>query len=511
MNRNIINCLRRSLATVAIILGMSCMANNAYAQSTQMPLDISYYTDEGIIKASTDNYNIDIEIKYLAFELGTCNTSQYCVIFLESPSGVKYNITGDIGNSGFRDYTKYENTEADGYVFIDLQSIEIGDWHLRLVQSYAGNWYYTTQEASENNPNIIAVIDGLKYILNTETFEAKLSANNYTDTEYSVPSTVEYESKTYTVTSLAASCFYNCSNIKTITLPSTITTFGNYCFENCSNLKSLVLTSTTPPTCKGDICLNKNVNISVPSELLPTYESDNYWKQYYIRDINDLPGDIITTDDNLKFQLYPQSQTATLIRNGYNTSGTFTVPETVAYDGVTYTVTALDEKCFYYCNNLKSVILPNTIKIIGRRCFDSCNALASINIPEGVTALGDYCFFRCDALTTINIPEGVTALGDYCFNNCDALSFLEIPESVKSIGSSCFQSCNILQENGIIINSTIPPTLLGDISMNRIYVPEEAVETYKAHESWKDKTISKIDDFHYVGIEVNGLKYDIYI
>lgn len=55
MNRNIINCLRRSLATVAIILGMSCMANNAYAQSTQMPLDISYYTDEGIIKASTDN------------------------------------------------------------------------------------------------------------------------------------------------------------------------------------------------------------------------------------------------------------------------------------------------------------------------------------------------------------------------------------------------------------------------------------------------------------------------
>ena len=49
MNRNIINCLRRSLATVAIILGMSCMANNAYAQSTQMPLDISYYTDEGII------------------------------------------------------------------------------------------------------------------------------------------------------------------------------------------------------------------------------------------------------------------------------------------------------------------------------------------------------------------------------------------------------------------------------------------------------------------------------
>ena len=90
MNCFILKCLRKSIATLAIILGISCYALNVNAQ---MPTDISYYTNEGIIKESTDNYNIDIEIKYLAFELGTCNTSQYCVIFLESPSGVKYNIT----------------------------------------------------------------------------------------------------------------------------------------------------------------------------------------------------------------------------------------------------------------------------------------------------------------------------------------------------------------------------------------------------------------------------------
>ena len=342
MNRNIINCLRRSLATVAIILGMSCMANNAYAQSTQMPLDISYYTDEGIIKASTDNYNIDIEVKYLAFEVGTCNTSQYCVAFLKSPSSVEYNITGNIGNSGFKDYTKYEYVESDNYAFIDLQSIEVGDWHLRLVQSNAGNWYYTTEVLGEDNPNIIAEINGLKYVLNTETLEAKLSANNYSDTEFAVPSTVEYEGKTYTVTTLNGSCFYNCTNIEKITLPSTITTISSFCFYNCSNLKSLILTSTTPPTCKGDIGINSNVNIGVPSELISTYESDDYWKQYYIREMSDLPGDIITTDDNLKLQLYPQSQTATLLPNNYDRSGTFTVPETVTYEGVTYTITSLD-------------------------------------------------------------------------------------------------------------------------------------------------------------------------
>ena len=95
MNCYILKCLRKSIVTLAIILGVSCYAQHVNAQT---PTDISYYTDEGIIKASTNSYNIDIEVKYLAFEIGTCNTLQYCVTFLESPSGVKYDITGDIGN-----------------------------------------------------------------------------------------------------------------------------------------------------------------------------------------------------------------------------------------------------------------------------------------------------------------------------------------------------------------------------------------------------------------------------
>ena len=487
MNRNIINCLRRSLATVAIILGMSCMAKNAYAQSTQMPTDISYYTDEGIIKASTDDYNIDIEVKYLAYEVGTCNTSQYCVAFLESPSSVKYNITGNIGNSGFQDYTKYEYVELDKFTFIDLQSIEVGDWHLRLVQSYAGRWYYTTEVLGENNPNIIAEIEGLKFILNTETLEAKLSANNYSDTEFTVPSTVDHEGKTYTVTTLNGNCFYNCTNINKITLPKTITTIGINCFLNCSNLKSLIITSTTPPTCKGDIGINSNVNIGVPTELISTYESDDYWKRYYIRDMSDLPGDIITTDDNLKLQLYPQSQTATLLPNNYDRSGTFMVPETVTYEGVTYTITSLGDNCFYNCSNITNISLPSTLKTIGNNCF-----------------------FYCSALESMIIPEGVTSLGEQCFKNCYELQFIEIPESVKSIGSSCFDHCTTLQKIGIVIKSTTPPSLLGDISMNIIYVPEEAVETYKANEFWKYKTIYQMDDFHFADIVVNGFKYDIY-
>ena len=458
MNRNIINCLRRSLATVAIILGMSCMANNAYAQ---MPTDISYYTDEGIIKTSTNTYNIDIEVKYLAYEIGSSYWTQYVVAFLESPSGVEYNITGNIGNPGFDDYTKYEYIELDGYAFIDLQSIEVGDWNLRLVQSNAGNWYYTTEVLGEDNPNIIAEIEGLKFILNKETLEAKLSANNYSDTEFTVPSTVEHEGKTYTVTSLNGSCFYNCTNIEKITLPRTITTIGSNCFGNCSNLKSLVVTSTTPPTCKGNIRLDNSRNVYVPIELLSTYESDDYWKQYYIRDMSDLPGDIITTEDNLKLQLYPQSQTATLLPNNYDRSGTFTVPETVTYEGVTYTITSLDNECFYHCSNITNISLPSTLKTIGNRCFYYCSALQTMIIPEGVTSLGDNCFEECSTLKRI------------------------------------------------IVLSTTPPTI-NSCDISNIYVPEEAVELYEEDQNWSKYNIYSIKKYAGEVITIDGLKVQLH-
>ena len=80
MNCYILKCLRKSIATLAIILGISCYAQNVNAH---MPTDISYYTNEGIIKEPTDNYNIDIEVKYLAFELGSANNINYRVLFLE--------------------------------------------------------------------------------------------------------------------------------------------------------------------------------------------------------------------------------------------------------------------------------------------------------------------------------------------------------------------------------------------------------------------------------------------
>ena len=239
MNCCILKCLRKSIATFAIILGISCYAQNVNAQ---MPTDISYYTNEGIIKESTDNYNIDIEVKYLAFELGSANDINYRVLFLESPSGITHDLVGYPAIGSFTSGTKYTYIENDGYAFIDLQSIEIGDWHLRLVQSYAGNWYYTTQEASENNPYILQTINGKNYLLNTENREAKIQKGEYNiDGEFVIPETVIFQDNDYTVTAIEAKCFYGCGSITNIVIPNTIKEIGGEAFYDCDGLTSITI------------------------------------------------------------------------------------------------------------------------------------------------------------------------------------------------------------------------------------------------------------------------------
>ena len=141
---------------------------------------------------------------------------------------------------------------------------------------------------------------------------------------------------------------------------------------------------------------------------------------------------------------YTEPYTVEVVRNGnINQSGDLIIPETVEYNGVTYSVSSIGYMAFRGCFGLTSVTNPNSVTSIGEYAFCSCSGLTSVIIGNSVTSIGNHAFYGCSGLTSVTIPNSVTSIGGYAFYGCSGLTgTLTIPESVTSMGSSVFYNCS---------------------------------------------------------------------
>ena len=170
---------------------------------------------------------------------------------------------------------------------------------------------------------------------------------------------------------------------------------------------------------------------------------------------------------------------ATVTSSSPQYSGNVVIPESVTYNGNTYSVTSIGDRAFYYCSGLTSVTIPNSVTSIGEKTFYGCSGLTSITIPNSVTSIGSMAFYECSGLKSVNIfdlaawcnisfssvdsnplyyahrlflngeeiidlviPNSVTSIGSYAFRSCSGLTSVTIPNSVTSIRLGAFSGCS---------------------------------------------------------------------
>lgn len=124
--------------------------------------------------------------------------------------------------------------------------------------------------------------------------------------------------------------------------------------------------------------------------------------------------------------------------------GTVTIPQTVTFNGNTYSVTAIGEYAFSSCDSLISVTIPASITSIGENAF-RVTGINCITIPNSVTSIGDGAFAYCQDLEEIKIPNLVKKIGAWTFEGCSNLISVDMPNTVESIGAYAFQNCKNLE------------------------------------------------------------------
>lgn len=106
--------------------------------------------------------------------------------------------------------------------------------------------------------------------------------------------------------------------------------------------------------------------------------------------------------------------------SGYTGSEELNVPPFINFE----VITRIGENCFYDCDDLTTVFLPDTLEGILSHSFYDCDSLRGIAVPERVTFIGDKAFADCDKLEAITLPASLEHLSTDAFKDSDALKYI---------------------------------------------------------------------------------------
>ena len=137
----------------------------------------------------------------------------------------------------------------------------------------------------------------------------------------------------------------------------------------------------------------------------------------------------------------------------YKKLRSLSIPETVEYNGISYSVIAISG--FSHCENITGTLtIPNSVQTIGSYAFSGCTGITRLELGENVEYIGIGAFSECTGLRgSLNLPNSLQTIESQAFYHCGFTGTLNIGDNVQSIGTYAFAGCSGFSGSLIIPNS----------------------------------------------------------
>ena len=179
-----------------------------------------------------------------------------------------------------------------------------------------------------------------------------------------------------------------------------------------------------------------------------------------------------SADDN-RYMMYVFGATVTLSEKGEPTSSAENCPASltkIVIDGV---VTNVPDFAFAFCSTVATIDCGDDYETIGVGSFYK-SGVKTVVIPDSVSIVGSYAYYECNNMTSLVIGKGVTSVEDWAFASNMALKSIifEEGDSPLTIGEGAFFAFSYLDSSGFISGISVVEELV--LSSNIISIGESA-------------------------------------
>lgn len=348
------------------------------------------------------------------------------------------------------------------------------------------------------------------YLGDTTFIVISLEGSQKYEGALTIPSTVTYKGREYSVEGISACAFEDCTNLTSITVSGGVYYINEYAFSGCTNLET--------------------VNVTKDMRFVSTHAFDNTkWFD------SQPDGLVYIGSAAYKYKGSMPEGTGITIQDGtISISGeAFMNCANLISVSMPSTLTSIDYFAFKNCEKLASVSVPESVVNIGIDAFygtawywaqpdgvlylgsmlygckgflwtDTLNVregtkvinrqsvtisyLKCLIIPEGVYDIGVEAFYHCVNLDSVSLPASLQLLSPYAFSECAALKSVIIPQNVAQIGYGAFMDCSALE---CVRSLAATPAICSDMAFNGVnmdkcvlIVPDGSVDAYRNAEGW---------------------------